>query len=57
MSIYEEMLNDFFKELADDDMIPSEIMANLKEKLKNGQIKSNDIVNIIEMGALNANND
>lgn len=57
MSLHEDMLNDFFNELADDDKIPNEIMVKLKEKLKNGQIKSSDIINIIKMGALDANND
>ncbi|MFA0832639.1 MAG: hypothetical protein ACC609_01365 [Methanobacterium formicicum] len=50
MSIYEDLLNDFFNELAEDESIPSEIIANLREKLKNGQIKSNDIINLIKMG-------
>ncbi|BDZ71422.1 hypothetical protein [Methanobacterium petrolearium] len=50
MSIYEDLLTDFFKELSGDSEIPNGILADLEEQLRNGQIKSSDIVDIIKRG-------
>jgi len=57
MSIYEDVLNDFFIELIEDSKISNELLINLKEQLEKGQIKSNEIVDMIKKGDLDVHED
>jgi hypothetical protein len=48
MSIYEDIINDFFAELKKDNKFPAEIREDLELLLKNDMIKSDDIIAIIK---------
>lgn len=53
MSIYEDILKEFFEELKEDNEIPNAIMEKLEILIEEDKIKSDDIINMIKRGALN----
>jgi chorismate mutase len=56
MTIYEDILTDFFKELDEDAEFPKEIRRKLEILLEN-KIKSDDIVSMIKKVTLDGNKD
>lgn len=57
MTIYKEILSDFFNELELDRDFPTEIRIDLEMLLQNERIKSDEIVSIIKRENFDANKD
>lgn len=57
MTIYGDILSDFFNELQNDNDFPNEIMEDLKILLQKEKIKSYDIISIIKREDFDANKD
>ena len=50
MSIHEDVLNEFFEELKDDDKFSNELVENLEKLLQKDKVNSEDIINLIKRG-------
>lgn len=58
MGIKEDIFEDFFRKLAEDEEIPDSIVNELKELWKNGEIVSQEkILEVIEKGYENVSKD
>jgi len=57
MTIYKEILSDFFNELKSDRDFPTEIRIDLEILLQKERIKSDEIVSIIKRENFDANKD
>lgn len=57
MSVLEDILEEFFNELNDDDKIPNEIIDSMKSLIENDDFSSENLLKILESSDLNGSED
>lgn len=53
MSVLEDILEEFFNELNDDDKIPNELIDSMKSLIENDDFSSENLLEILESSDLN----
>ncbi|MDO8869671.1 MAG: hypothetical protein Q7V10_02860 [Methanobacteriaceae archaeon] len=57
MSVLEDILEEFFKELNDDDKVPNELIDSMKSLIENDDFSSENLLEILESSDLNGSED